>query len=68
MKRRRRSASCVTSKGRIVSFPLDGGPLSRLTDLTGLEVRDFVLDADREWITHVRVDTSSDAVLIESLQ
>jgi hypothetical protein len=52
----------------LLSFPLDGGPPSRLTDLTGLEVRDFVLDADGEWITYVRVDTSSDAVLIESFE
>jgi Tol biopolymer transport system component len=52
----------------LLSFPLDGGPPSRLTDLTGLEVRDFVLDADGEWITYVRVDTSSDAVLIESFR
>lgn len=52
----------------LLSFPLDGGPPSLLTDLTGLEVRDFVLDADGEWITYVRVDTSSDAVLIESFQ
>jgi Tol biopolymer transport system component len=52
----------------LLSFPLDGGPPSLLTDLTGLEVRDFVLDADGEWITYVRVDTSSDGVLIESFQ
>jgi len=52
----------------LLSFPLDGGPPSRLTDLTGLEVRDFVLGADGDSITYVRVDTSSDAVLIESVQ
>ena len=52
----------------LLSFPLDGGPPSRLADLTGLEVRDFVLGADGDSITYVRVDTSSDAVLIESFE
>jgi serine/threonine protein kinase/Tol biopolymer transport system component len=52
----------------LLSFPLDGGPPSRITDLTGLEVRNFVLGADGDSITYVRVDTSSDAVLIESFQ
>jgi dipeptidyl aminopeptidase/acylaminoacyl peptidase len=52
----------------LVRFPLDGGPPERITDLTGLEVRDFVLGADGTTMTYVRVDTSSDAVLIEDFR
>ena len=52
----------------LARFPLDGGPPTRIADLGGLDVSDFVIGADGETITYVRVDSSSDAVLIESFR
>jgi len=52
----------------LVSYPLDGKPPTRLADLGGLDTRGFALAADGKSFAYVRVDTSSDAVLIENFR
>jgi Tol biopolymer transport system component len=49
-------------------LPLDGGPATRMTDFESFEMGDYLLSADGKTVFYTKVESMTDAVLIENFR